>query len=161
MKLAIYTQHKENYSEDPIFPYWKNKGGDVYIVPDITEIQYEKILNNGIPTITKLIEHSSDSFVEYILKYEFMTDDATACEEWETPIILKYNKNIGRWTAMRNTYNDSYGYMREEILRKTETWELLPGGESENFNCSYVVDGYGVVHHSRLSEVLKEISNEH
>lgn len=157
MKLVIQTQHRENYSDDPANPYWKNKGGDTYVVPDITENQYKRILNGGIPTLKSLIETENESFTDTIIDYSFADDAERVCEEWETPIILKYNKNIGRWTAMRTQYNDEYAYMRKEILRKTNTWELLPGGEMENHNCSYVVDGYGVVGFDNINAVLKEI----
>ena len=154
MKLIIYTQHKENYSDDPKTPYWKCKGGSVYVVGNLSDANVSKIKTYGFPNLTKMIESANDSFIEYVIEHKFVNDDEDVCEPWESPIALSYNKLIGRWTALRVTENGEYGYMRKEILRKTETWDMEEEG---SYRCSYTVEGYGVVGHANIGAVLNEI----
>jgi len=87
-KLVITTQHKENYGAhdwDGVGQcpqYWKFKGGNTYVVRDLTTAHINKIAQNGIPTLTTLIEHKSEAFEEYILGWEIVEDDAPECDDW-------------------------------------------------------------------------------
>ena len=74
-KLVIQTQFKENYGahdwdgkgECP--QYWKFKGGDTYVVENLTSTQIQKIVDNGIPTLSKLIEYVDPStHKEYVME---------------------------------------------------------------------------------------------
>ena len=93
-KLVINTQHKENYGahdwdgkgECP--QYWKFKGGNTYVVRDLSTASINKISQNGIPGLTALIESSDDYFQEYILDWEIVEDDAQECPEWDSVIEL-------------------------------------------------------------------------
>ena len=64
----------------------------------------------------------------------------------------------GQWDAIKVTDNrpdeDGYGgYMRTEILEKTETWTLLPNGERTNFKVEYLMqDGDEVIGDKGLKE---------
>jgi hypothetical protein len=98
MKVAIYTQVRENYGSASE-PYWKMKGGEVFIVPDLTPLQVLKVTNYGIPTLKALIETRSDMFEEYVVDYAILDDDVKVCEEWETPFELRWIG--GRWVANR------------------------------------------------------------
>lgn len=140
-KLVITTQHKENYGahdwdgkgECP--QYWKFKGGNTYVVRDLSSAHINKIAEHGIPTLTKLIESSDHYFQEYILGWEIVEDDAPECEEWDS--VIEFQWKIDRWTCLRVTNNDEFGYMRREILAKSEQWIPLDGGERSDFQCQY------------------------
>jgi hypothetical protein len=142
MKLAIYTQYRENYGS-ALAPYWKNKGGDTYVVQCITEAQADRIRKDGIPTLKSLIEFNNPMSTEHIISYEVMQDSEVVGEEWETLTNLSYLN--GRWTATRVTENDEFGYMRAEIKKKIESWDVVSGCDRENYTCSYVLASGKVV----------------
>ena len=151
-KLVINTQHKENYGahdwdgkgECP--QYWKFKGGNTYVVRDLTTAQVNKISQTGIPTLTALIESSDHYFEEYILDWEIVEDNARECEDWDS--VMEFLWKGDRWTCLRFTTNGEYGYMRQEIHAKSEQWiplegapsSALEGGERAHYACQYKVD---------------------
>lgn len=136
MKLVISTQIRENYGT-AFAPHWKNKGGNVYVVPNLTEKQVAKIEQTGIPTLRDLISTHTPGNDETILGWCIVTDDTIVCDEWETPYKLFFEQ--GKWVARRTIMNDEYGYMREEIKSKTEQYDMLVGGERANYKASYVL----------------------
>ena len=87
MKLVIQTQHKENYGahdwdgQGECPQYWKFKGGETYVVENITPAQAEKINDGGIPTLTALIECFSEGWQEYILGWDLKDNDAKVCDD--------------------------------------------------------------------------------
>ena len=141
MKLVIQTQHKENYGahnwdgkgECP--QYWKFKGGNTYVVRDLSSAHINKIADQGIPTLTKLIESKSEAWEEYILGWEIVDNSAKECDDWES--VIEFQWSIDRWTCLRVTNNDEYGYMRQEILAKSEQWIPLEGGDRSDYKCQY------------------------
>ena len=151
MKLVIQTQYKENYAahnEDYVqgvsVDHWKFKGGSTYVVENITPAQARNIEMDGIPHLTALIEERNESFEEYILDHDIVADDATVCEEWETPYVLQYDVEIKRWRMSRTTINGDMGYMKSEIVSKAESW-LVTGDENvrEDYRAVYtMVDGH-------------------
>ncbi len=48
MKLVICTQYRENYGTEDR-PYWKMKGGNVYVVENLTMSQAQKAIASGCP----------------------------------------------------------------------------------------------------------------
>ena len=140
-KLVIQTQHKENYGahdwdgkgECP--QYWKFKGGNTYVVRDLSSAHINKIADQGIPTLTKLIEFKSEAFEEYILGWEIVDDSAKECDDWDS--VIEFQWKIDRWTCLRVQNNDEFGYMRREILAKSEQWIPLEGGERFDYKCQY------------------------
>ena len=142
--LVITTQHRENYGahdwdgkgECP--QYWKFKGGNTYVVRDLSTAHINKIAEQGIPTLTKLIESSDHYFQEYILGWEIVEDDAPEGEKWESPIEFQWKGD--RWTCLRFTTNDEFGSMRREIHAKSEQWIPLEEGERAHYACQYKVD---------------------
>jgi hypothetical protein len=145
MKLVINTQYRENYAahNEDFVPgvsadYWKFKGGSTYVVENIMPAQAMKIGVHGIPNLEKLVTYSNSGSEEYILDYNIVEDDAVVCEEWETPIVLKYA--VGKWSALKFTTNGDMGYMRSEIHAKSEQWDLLPESDRENYSCQFKVD---------------------
>ena len=140
-KLVIQTQHRENYGahdwdgKGQCPQYWKFKGGNTYVVRDLSSAHINKIADQGIPTLTKLIESKSEYFEEYILGWEIMDDDARECEDWDS--VIEFQWKMDRWTCLRVTNNDEFGYMRREILAKSEQWIPLEAGERSDFRCQY------------------------
>jgi len=138
MKLVIQTQIRENYAAHDGFNgeyYWKMKGGNTYVVEGLSMKQVDKISDNGIPTLTKLIETKSEYFEEYVIGFTFCNDNETRWDEWETPIEFHWAGD--RWFARRTIENDEYGYMRKDILRSHESWIPQEGGERGHFEVLY------------------------
>jgi hypothetical protein len=151
MKVVIGTQIRENYGS-ALTPYWKFKGGDVYIVPNLTPAQVLKIKESGIPTLTALIESRNSGFEEYVADWYIAEDDAKAFQEWETPFELRYTDR--RWVATRITINDEYGYFRKEIASKVEEYDMFPGGERENYRAFFAMRNGDVVASKDLEAYL-------
>jgi hypothetical protein len=141
MKLVITTQVRENYGahewdgEGECPQRWKCKGGNTYVVRDLTQTQVDKIVEVGIPTITALLEERTDGYEEYLLAYDVVADSAAEGEPWETPYSLYWEE--GRWVARRVVLNDEYGYLRRDIGSKTEQYQMLMGGGRENYTVEY------------------------
>ena len=153
MKIAIYTQVRENYgSADK--PYWKFKGGDVYVVPDLTVEQTLKVKEFGIPTLKALIETRNEGFEEYVVDYSILDNDVKVCEPWETPFELRWIG--GRWIANRTVENGEYGYMNSKVERKTEEYDMLMGGGRENYRVVYTMRDGQVVTGEEVSEYLSK-----
>ena len=101
MKLVLHTQFRENYgahdwdgkSECP--QYWKNKGGDTYVV----ECTLEQAQDAGFyAAVGKCIAHRSDYSEEYIIG-ETLVDDIdfnpdTVVEEWDTAIYAWFEDGV-------------------------------------------------------------------
>ena len=142
MKIVITTQVRENYgSADK--PYWKFKGGDTYVVPNLSVEQTLKVKEYGIPTLKALIETRNEGFEEYVVDWSILDDDATVCEPWETPFNLYWEQ--GRWVARRTVENGEYGYMRSDVASKTEQYDMLMGGARENYVATYTMRNGDVV----------------
>lgn len=159
MKIVIQTQIRENYGAHDwdgtgaCPQYWKFKGGNTYVVPNLNSVQVMKIKEQGVPTLTALIEERNDSFEEYILDWSILDDDAVVCEEWETPFELFWEQ--GRWVARRTVKNDEYGYMRQDIAAKTEQYEMLFGGGRENYTATYTMRDGRVLSTTELEQALQ------
>jgi hypothetical protein len=153
MKLVIQTQYKENYGTSAE-PYWKFKGGSVYVVENLTASQAVRCVEDGIPTLTSLIQYSNPMSEEYIVGYNVVEDNAVVCDEWESPTKLAWVNN--RWTATTVTENDEYGYMVSSVARKIETYDMLMGAERENYTCTYVMRNGDVVKSTDIEQYLKE-----
>ena len=142
MKLVIYTQIRENYAAHNGFTgenHWKCKGGETYIVPNLTAEHVRKIKDKGIPTLASLIEDLNESFEEYIIDYVILEDDAKAHEDYEAPYILKYLD--GKWVSTRVQEGRDWGF-HESIVSCTKTYTMVAGGEKEDFKTLYtLVDG--------------------
>jgi hypothetical protein len=143
MKIVIQTQVRENYGahdwdgkgECP--ERWKFKGGETYVVPNLTPAQAARVQEEGIPTLTALIESRSEGFEEYILGFSVAEDGDAVCEPWETPFELFWEQN--RWVARRVVKNDEYGYMRREVAAKTEEYVMHMGGERADYQVMYTL----------------------
>jgi hypothetical protein len=152
MKVVIQTQVRENYgSADQ--PYWKFKGGDTYIVPNLTAVQAAKVQEQGIPTLKALIETRSDMFEEYVIDFSVVDNAAVVCEPWETPFELHWVG--GRWVANRTVENGEYGYMNSKVERKTEEYDMEMGGERANYRVVYTMRNGDVITGDQVAEYFK------
>ena len=149
MKLAIYTQYKENYGaqtwdgkgECP--QYWKFKGGDTYIVENLSKAQAEKIKEEGIPHLKSLLEYSGHAHEEYILEYKLLLNNERAYDDWEAPIFLSWNGE--NWIGQRTIHNSGGGLLRKEISVMTRTWTLLEKGQRDNNTIVYTMNDGSVL----------------
>jgi len=143
--LIIETQIRENYGahdwdgEGECPQYWKSKGGSVYFVSNLTSNQISKIANNGIPTLSKLIENKDEAWEEYILNWEIRDlgrdGKGPICENWETAIEFHFEG--GEWICRtHHTYGDDE-HVRTGIDSKAEQWKPTVNGGREDYECSY------------------------
>ena len=141
MKLVIQTQYCENYGahtwdgEGECPQYWKFKGGETYVVPNLSQDQVTQVIEQGIPTLRALIEYSNEASREYILDWSVQEDADVVGEPWETPFELYWEQ--GRWVARRTVKNDEYGYLRADIGSKTEQYDMMMEGGRENYTVEY------------------------
>ena len=141
MKLVIQTQIRENYGahdwngEGECPQYWKFKGGNTFVVRDLTVDQAMKVGQNGIPTLTALIEDRNEYFEEYILDWAIVDNDVAECEEWETPTEFVWRGD--RWLAFCEQRAGEYDCWANGITLKAESWIPLKGGERAHYECHY------------------------
>ena len=141
MKLVIQTQYCENYGahtwdgEGECPQRWKFKGGETYVVPNLSQDQVTQVIEQGIPTLRALIEYSNEASREYILDWSVQEDADVVGEPWETPFELYWEQ--GRWVARRTVKNDEYGYLRADIGSKTEQYDMMMEGGRENYTVEY------------------------
>lgn len=160
MKLVITTQIRENYGAhdwDGVGQcpqHWRCKGGDVYVVPNLTPAQIWKIEKNGVPTLRSLIETRNHAFEETVIDWSIVDDAATVTEPWNTPFSLQYVD--GRWIAERTIMNNEYGCMRREIASKTERYVMGPAGERSEFLATFTMQNGDRVTARDLVQYLAE-----
>lgn len=135
MKLVITTQYLENYASEGSAPYWKAKGGEVYVVRNLTWNQVERIEAEGIPTLASLIEYSNECSREYILNTAIVENDGYECESWESVVELAYDRVNRCWCASRTTHRDECWV--DGIDYKVESWVPRSGGERAGYHCAY------------------------
>lgn len=136
MKLVICTQYMENYG-DAQQPHWKMKGGNIYVVENLSESQLRQALGSEIPTLRSLIEYSNDGSREYVIDFYGLDDDRKVGEDWENPVKLAYEG--GKWVAREVTENDEYSFLNKKILRASKSWTMLPRGETADFKVVYTL----------------------
>ena len=120
------------------------------------EIQVQKVKEFGIPTLKALISQRSDAFEEYVVGWDVLEDDAKVCDPWETPYNLFWEQ--GRWVARRTVENGEYVYMRREVASKTEEYEMLMGGKSENYRVVYTMRNGDQVSGDQVADYLKKVA---
>ena len=139
MKLVIQTQYRENYAahnEDYVHgvseAYWKFKGGTTYVLPHFTGCEYEVM-----KSIKPLIEYSNPGSEEYILDFELVENSAKVCEDWETVTQIFITED--KVTTLKVIDNREDGWMRDEILEKTESWTMMPESERKDYSATYLM----------------------
>lgn len=141
-KLVIQTQYRENYAypdwdgkgECP--QAWKFKGGSTYVVNSFKD--FNKV-TEVMDQLNELIAFGNEGFEEYILYWEIVPQSKKVCEDWETVTQLWLNP-VGKWEALKVTDNREDGWMRREILEKTESWTMGPENERLNYKAEYLME---------------------
>ena len=150
MKLVIQTQYSENYGSTDK-PYWKFKGGDTYIVPNLSPAQSERILRDGIPTLKALIEYKNSMSEEYVTYYRIVEDDVVVCDEWEAPNMLSWENNT--WVCRQVQLND--GSFRKPVVSKVTKYTMNMGGDKADLEVSYVVESGSVISYKDINNYIK------
>ena len=150
MKLVIQTQYSENYGSTDK-PFWKFKGGDTYIVANLSPAQAERILSHGIPTLKALIEYKNSMSEEYVTYYRIVEDDVVVCDEWETPNMLSWENNT--WVCRQVSLND--GHFRKPIVSKVVKYTMGMGGEMINPEVSYEIEDGRIVPYNNIMEICQ------
>lgn len=172
LNLIIQTQYKENYAahdEDYVHgvsePYWKFKGGSSYLITDIDFLNTEYL--QGLVDETAFIHsYENEASMEYVLDWELIDekDVSQHIESWETPYVLE--KLDGGWTSSKFTDNTDMGYMRSEIVSRSQQWTYQQDNtECVKYHVEFaMVDGTTVVGEKALKqwfesrEALNEVS---
>jgi len=150
MKLVIQTQYCENYGSTDK-PFWKFKGGDTYVVHNLTTAQSERVLRDGIPTLKALIEYKNSASEEYVNFFSIVEDDAVICEEWESPYILSWENNT--WVCRQIQSND--GSFRKPVVSKVTKYTMNMGGDKSDLEVSYVVESGAIISHKDITNYIK------
>lgn len=154
-KLVIQTQYRENYAypdwdgkgECP--QAWKFKGGSTYVINSFKD--FNKV-TEVMKQLDALISFGNEGFEEYILSWEIVPQARKVCEDWETVTQLWLNP-VGKWEALKITNNREDGYMRSEILEKTESWIMAPNNERVQYKAEYLMeDGDFAINDDGLKE---------
>ena len=150
MKLVIQTQYSENYGSTDK-PYWKFKGGDTYVVPNLTTAQAERVLRDGIPTLKALIEYKNSASEEYVNFYSVVEDDAVVCDDWETPNMLSWENNT--WVCRQIQSND--GSFRKPVVSKVTKYTLGMGGDKSDLLVSWVMENGDIIPYKDVTDYIK------
>ena len=123
-KLVITTQYMENYG-DLESPYMKFKGGSTYVMfncGDLTENEIATITARVRPYITTTLLESNGGCEEYIIdKATMVAQNAKIAEDWETITQFSVTPS-GKVNFLKVTDNREDGWMKKEIIEKTESW---------------------------------------
>jgi len=147
MKLVINTQYRENYGSAQT-PHWKFKGGETYVVENLTQVQVEDAVKSGCPDLSKLLTRMNSMSEEYVIDIGAVENDKVVCDPWEAPIKLVY---AGQWKAVQVIENDEYSCMNKAIKRKTITWVL---GDDNSYEVKYEMQDGRILSYAEIIEVL-------
>lgn len=159
MKIVITTQYMENYGahdwdgEGKCPQYWKSKGGDIYVIENLTQAQAEDFLENKIQKLYELIEYSNEGSKEFVIGTSIAEDTTVIHDEWETPNIIKVENDI--FTVSRITKNDEYGYLNQKISEKKEMYVMTAGGGRDNYKVDYLLKTGELVNSENIMSFLK------
>jgi len=163
-KLVIKTQYMENYG-DAESPYMKFKGGDTYVMfncGNLTDNEIATITAQVRPFITTTLAETNGGCEEYIIGRAEITAHSTPhCEAWETATQFSITPS-GQVNFLKVTDNREDGWMKKEILEKTESWT---GDMSDTKRADYKVeflmeDGDSCVGNKAVNAWLKEYAPE-
>jgi len=140
-KLVITTQYMENYG-DMNDPYMKFKGGNTYELPncgDLNENEVATIVAQVRPYITTTLIESNGGCEEYIVDFKVVSHSTKTVEDWET--VTEFNLIGGSVNFMKVTDNREDGWMKKEILERTETWTGdMSDTKRANYKSEYLME---------------------
>ena len=140
-KLVINTQYLENYGTKEN-PYMKFKGGNTYVMDncgDLEQNQVATIVAQVKPYITTDLIRSNGGCEEYIIDVSVIGQRLKVDGGLNAPTT--FHIVDGKVNFMRITDNREDGWMKKEILEKTETWTHDQMGYSRlNYKVSYLME---------------------
>ena len=144
-KLVIKTQYMENYGDEK--PYMKFKGGNTYIMENcgsLNDNETATIVAQVRPYITTDLIRSNGGSEEYVTEFKVVNHRIKVCDDWESPTTFHI---VGdKVNFMKVTDNREDGWMRKEILEKTETWTHDQMGVSRvGYKASYLMQDGDIV----------------
>jgi hypothetical protein len=152
-KLVITTQYMENYG-DMSDPYMKFKGGNTFELPncgDLNENEVATIVAQVRPYITTTLIESNGGCEEYIIDTKVVSHSTKTVEDWET--VTEFNLIGGSVNFMKVTDNREDGWMKKEILERTETWTGdMSDTKRANYNDEYLMNDGDIVSQKELGE---------
>lgn len=152
-KLVITTQYMENYG-DMNNPYMKFKGGNTFELPncgDLNENEVATIVAQVRPYITTTLIESNGGCEEYIIDTKVVSHSTKTVEDWET--VTEFNLIGGSVNFMKVTDNREDGWMKKEILERTETWTGdMSDTKRANYNDEYLMNDGDIVSQKELGE---------
>ena len=154
-KLVITTQYMENYG-DLESPYMKFKGGNTYVMfncGDLTENDIASITAQVRPYITTTLLESNGGCEEYIIgRAEMIKHNQPHAESWETVTQFSITKS-GQVNFMKVTDNREDGWMKKEILERTESWTGdMSDTKRANYNDMYLMNDGDLLERRELGE---------
>ena len=152
MKLVINTQYCENYG-DADKPYWKFKGGEIYIVEGLNPNQVERILSHGIPTLKAMIEYDNPMSREYIINHEILDDDVVVHDSWESPVYLSWENNT---SVGRTKVGNDDDMFPKPVVAKVTKYTLAMKGEKTDTELSYIVESGEVVSYKDIMSYIEQ-----
>lgn len=130
----------ENYGDEK--PYMKFKGGNTYIMENcgsLNDNETATIVAQVRPYITTDLIRSNGGSEEYVTEFKVVGQRIKVCDDWESPTTFHI---VGdKVNFMKVTDNREDGWMRKEILEKTETWTHDQMGVSRvDYKASYLME---------------------
>ena len=157
-KLVITTQYMENYgcAKDP---YMKFKGGNTYELPncgDLNENEIATIIAQVRPYITTTLIESNGGCEEYIIDFKVVSHSTKTVEDWETITEFCFDQFTGDVNFMKVTDNREDGWMKKEILERTETWTGdMSDTKRANYKSEYLMEDGDIVNQKELGEWIE------
>jgi len=157
-KLVITTQYMENYgcAKDP---YMKFKGGNTYELPncgDLNENEIATIVAQVRPYITTTLIESNGGCEEYIVDTKVVSHTTKTVEDWETITEFCFDQFTGDVNFMKVTDNREDGWMKKEILERTETWTGdMSDTKRANYKSEYLMEDGDIVNQKELGEWIE------
>jgi hypothetical protein len=157
-KLVITTQYMENYG-DQESPYMKFKGGNTYELPncgDLNENEIATIVAQVRPYITTTLIESNGGCEEYIIDFKVVSHSTKTVEDWETITEFCFDQFTGDVNFMKVTDNREDGWMKKEILERTETWTGdMSDTKRANYKDEYLMEDGDIVSQKELGEWIE------
>ena len=163
-KLVIHTQYLENYG-DSKNPYMKFKGGTTYVMSNCGELNENEIATfvaRVKPYITTDLVKSNGGSEEYINDVKVVPHMEQVCADWDSVTEFSFDL-LGHVNFIKVEDNRVDGWMKKEILEKTETWTGCSESESGriNYKVEFLMeDGDFCVGNRELGAWLKEFAPE-
>ena len=141
-KKIVHTQYRENYGahqwdgkgECP--QYWKNKGGDTYVVFGSVDATSSGVIHNTI-------EYSSEYSSEHILSIEDYSEwhENTIWEPWQERTYLAICED---GTIVRERHSGTED-LRRGLKRYKHAWifpnaEAMRSGDSTHYSVEYIFE---------------------